>query len=178
MRIINVIDKVLQYVGKIILYIIGCLLTVVFCIIIFLVAAEWLWPEFNGSYSLGKNIYMIEWDGGGRVIVQGSNIRGNTCYGGSQLIPSYESLCDSLGNLVEYVVDAKADDKWIIAETYNKSSMQRKYYIIDKRADIEKYDARFIIKTFVSVFYDRTNFQKACFSNGIKIKFSSKIKKK
>ena len=171
MRIINVIDKVLQYVGKIILYIIGCLSILVICIIIFLFVTVWFWPESHGSYSLGKNIYMMEWDGGGRVIVQGSDIEGNTCYGGIQLIPTYESQYDSLGNIVEYVVDAKADENWIIAETYNKISQQKKYYIIDKRANIEKYDVKKIMRTSVSEFNDSIIFQKACVSNGIKTKF-------
>ena len=43
------------------------------------------------------------------MIVLGSNMYGKTCYGGSQLIPTYENQYDSLGHFAEYVIDAKAD---------------------------------------------------------------------
>lgn len=52
-------DKPFQIMGKVIVYITGCLLTIVICFFLFLFASEWVWPEFNGSYSLGNNIYMI-----------------------------------------------------------------------------------------------------------------------
>ena len=39
---------------------------------------------------------MMEWDGGGRVIVKGTNIRGKTCYGGSYLIPTYEHMSQDM----------------------------------------------------------------------------------
>lgn len=53
-------DKPFQIMGKVIVYITGCLLTIVICFFLILFASEWVWPEFNGSYFLGNNIYMIE----------------------------------------------------------------------------------------------------------------------
>ncbi len=76
---------------------------------------------------------MLDWDGGGRIIVRGTSIEGNTCYGGERLIPTYENQYDSTGNIVEYVVDATSDENWIIAKTENKVTLQRQYHIIDKR---------------------------------------------
>ncbi len=171
MKIFKMLDKESQLVGKAFLYVMVCLSPVVICIIIFLFAIEWGQPEFNGSFSLGNNIYMIEWDGGGRVIVQGSNLHGNTCYGGSQLIPTYENQYDSLGHFAEYVVDAKADNGWIIAKTGNKLNCQKRYYIIDKQHDIENLDAKEIIERYTTIFTDSCEFAKRCQINGIKIKW-------
>ena len=170
MKIFKIIDKSVQIMGKAIISVIGCLLAIVICFFLFLFATEWVWPEFNGSYPLGGNIYMLERDGGGCVIVQGSNIRGNTCYGGSQLIPTYENQYDSLGNFAEYVVDAKADDNWIIAKTDNKLNHRSRYYIINKQHDIETLDAKEIIEKYITSFTDSCEFANKCFSNGIRIK--------
>lgn len=171
MKIFKIIDRSLLFVGKGIKNIIGCLLTMVICFFLFLFATEWIWPEYNGSYSLGNNIYMLEWDGGGRVIVQGSNIHGNTCYGGIQLIPTYENQYDSLGNFAEYVIDAKADDNWIIAKTDNKLSHRRKYYIIKKNKDIENIEVKEILKKYTMIYTDSFDFAKRCKTNGINIKW-------
>ena len=50
-------------IGKILLVSLSGVTLVIFCFLLFLYCSEWLWPEFNGSYYLGKGIYMIEWDG-------------------------------------------------------------------------------------------------------------------
>ncbi|MBR1654935.1 MAG: hypothetical protein IJ698_00745 [Prevotella sp.] len=100
-------------------------MTLFFCLMFFFYLTDWIWPEFNGSHSLGNNIYMVEWDGGGRMIVKGTNIKGNACYGGERLIPTYVNQYDSIGNVSEYVVDAKADDKWVIVKTDNRSTHQK-----------------------------------------------------
>jgi len=171
MMIFKTIAKFSQFMGKTIVHILGCMLTIVICFFLFLLATEWFWPEFNGSYSLGSNIYMLEWDGGGRVIIQGSNIRGNTCYGGSHLIPTYENQYDSIGNLAEYVIDAEADDYWIIAKTDNKLNHRRKYYIVNKQHDIEILDAKVIIDRYIESFTDSCEFANKCQTNGIKIKW-------
>lgn len=167
MKVYKSTDRIIHFLGKGILYIIGCLLTVYICF----TATEWFWPELNGSYSLGNGIYMLEWDGGGRIIVQGSNIHGNTCYGGSQLIPTYENQCDSIGNFVEYVIDAKSNDSWIIAVTNNTISKQRKYYILDKRYDLEKMTAEDIINNRIESFTDSSAFAKRCLNDRINIKW-------
>lgn len=105
------------------------------------------------------------------MIVKGSIIRGNTCYGGSLLIPTYENRYDSVGNYAEYVVDAKADDNWIIAKTDNKLNHRRKYYIINKQHDIETSDAKEIVARDITSFTDSCEFAEKCFSNGISIKW-------
>lgn len=125
-------------------------------------------PGFNGSYNLGKNIYMIDWDGGGRIIVRGTSFEGNVCYGGERLIPLYENQYDTLGNVVEYVEDAMSDEDWIIARTNNKITLQHKYYILDKRKISDKITTEEIIKKNIVSFADSIDFVNSCSKNRIK----------
>lgn len=139
--------------------------------------SEWIFPEFNGSYNLGNGIYMMEWDGGGKIIVWGTTIRGNTCYGGSYLVPTFQEHYDSLGNIAEYVTDAKSDEKWIIAKTYNIPKQKSLFYIIDK--DYKKLtedimgDRETDIEIDIDIihFSDSAEFAKACDSRNIGLKW-------
>ena len=144
-------------------------LVLYFLLALFLFASEWLWPEFNGSYDLGNNIYMLEYDGGGKIIVNASTISGRTCYGGETLIPTYENQYDSTGNFAEYVVEAKSDDKWIIVKTNNRRNDQRKYYILDKQYNYRIMSSSDIIGKKITCFTDSAEFAKGCLCNGIKI---------
>ena len=171
MKLFKTIDKTFQFVGKVIVHVLGWLLAIAICLGLFLFATEWIWPEYNGSYSLGNNIYMIEWNGGGRVIVLGSNMYGKTCYGGSQLIPTYENQYDSLGHFDEYVIDAKADDSLIIIKTNNHINNKQNYYILDKRYNPNKLSAQDIINTKIKAFTDSLEFADACSRNRIDIKW-------
>ena len=114
---------------------------------------------------------MLEGDKTTKTIVYGTSIKGKTCYSGEPLIPTYENQYDSLGNFAEYVVDAKADDNWIIAKTDNKLNHRRRYYIINKQHDIETLDAKEIIEKYITNFTDSCEFANKCFSNGIRIKW-------
>ena len=154
---------------KVLFILLSCLL-VVFAIL-FMYSCEWVWPESCGSYNLGNGIYMMEWDGGGRVIVKGTNNRGKTCYGGSYLIPTYESGYDSAGNFAEYVIDAKYDNNWIIAKTGNYINGENKYYIVDKSFDLEKTSEEDIVKNYIFDYSDSLTFAEACHVKGINIKW-------
>ena len=35
----------------------GAIIALFLCFMLFSFATDWIWPEFNGSYHLGKNIY-------------------------------------------------------------------------------------------------------------------------
>ncbi len=164
-------SKILIFITKTVLLVSGAIIALFLCFMLFSFATDWIWPEFNGSYHLGKNIYMMEWDGGGKVIVIGNNIKGRTCYGGESLIPTYENQYDSLGNLAEYVIDAKYDDKWIIARTNNKISNQRKFYIIDKRYIDDSISAEVILSCQTEMYTDSTEFSKRCQNYGIMLKW-------
>ena len=159
--------------GKAILFSTLVISIVFICYIFFSFFSTWWFPEFYGSYSLGNNIYMLDWDGGGRIIVRGTSIEGNTCYGGERLIPTYENQYDSIGNIVEYVVDVGADENWIIAKTENKVNLQRKYYIMDKRNITDKMAAEEIIKNRIRSFVDSIEFAEKCSNDKIRIQWSS-----
>lgn len=137
----------------------------------FLSLSEWIFPEFNGSYNLGNGIYMMEWDGGGKIIVWGSDIRGKTCYGGTYLVPSVQEHYDSLGNIAEYVTDAKSDEKWIIAKTYNIPKQKSLFYIIDKDYKKVIVNEETDIETDIMCFTDSTEFAKACKIRNIGLKW-------
>lgn len=156
--------------GKILLVSLNGVTLVIICSLLFLNSSEWLWPESNGSYNLGKGIYMIEWDGG-KLIVKGSNIKGHTCYGGERIIPTYENQYDSIGKLVEYVVDAKSNDYWIIAKTNNKLTQRVKYYIINKGEGIENVAADKIQEKYTLSFTDSIEFKDVCQKTGITLKW-------
>ena len=156
--------------GKILLVSLNGVTLVIICSLLFLYSSEWLWPEFNGSYNLGKGIYMIEWDGG-KLIVKGSNIKGHTCYGGERIIPTYENQYDSIGKRVEYVVDAKFNDNWIIVKTNNEVTQRVKYYIINKEEGIEKVDEEKIQEKYTINFKDSIEFDNACKKKGITLKW-------
>lgn len=156
--------------GKILLVSLNGVTLVIICSLLFLNSSEWLWPESNGSYNLGKGIYMIEWDGG-KLIVKGSNIKGHTCYGGERIIPTYENQYDSIGKRVEYVVDAKFNDHWIIAKTNNEVTQRVNYYIINKDEGIEKVDADKILEKYTLSFTDSIEFDNACQKMGITLKW-------
>ena len=171
MSLIKFLDKAMVFIGKTFLLILGIIISVFVIIMLFIYASDWIWPEFNGSYSLGNNIYMIEWDGGGKMIVNGTTIEGNTCYSGQPLIPTYENQYDSIGNFAEYVVDAKSDDNWIIAKTSNHINNQRKYYILNKKYNPNKMTVEDIISTKIVFFTDSNEFAKKCLRNRIEIEW-------
>ena len=171
MNVFGLLDKLLRLLGKSAFFFLIGILAIYFCFAAFLYTATWLWPDFYGSYSLGNNIYMLEWDGGGKIIVNGTRIKGNTCYGGESLIPTYENQYDSLGHFAEYVVDAKSDDNWVIAKTNNHISHQRKYYILNKKYNPNKMTVEDIISTKIVFFTDSNEFAKKCLRNRIEIEW-------
>lgn len=169
MRTIRFIDNIVKFLGKTTLVFSIGIFIVWACFTLFLFVSTWWYPEFNGSYNLGKNIYMLDWDGGGRIIVRGASFEGNTCYGGELLIPTYENQYDSMGNEVEYVTDAVSDEHWIIARTNNKITLQRNYYIIDKRNITDEMTTEEIIKNRIRSFVDSIEFAEKCSNYNINI---------
>lgn len=162
MKIFRLLDKILNLLGKTGIFFVAGMVVVYICFVVILKTATWLWPDFYGSYCLGNNIYMLEGDKGRKTIVNGTTIEGNTCYSGDQLIPTYENQYDSIGNFAEYVVDAKADDNWIIARTDNMITNQRKYYILNKSYNPDKMTLEKIISTRIECFTDSNDFVRKC----------------
>ena len=171
MNMIKFLDKAMVFIGKTFLLILGITTSVFVIIMLLIYVSDWIRPEYNGSYDLGNNIYMLEWDGGGKIIVNGTRIKGNTCYGGEPLIPTNENQYDSLGHFAEYVIEAKANNNWIIVRTNNHMNNQRKYYILDKRYNPNNTPVEDIIKTKIELYSDSSEFAKKCSIHQIDIKW-------
>ena len=92
---------------------------------------DWLWPEFMGSSNLGNGLYLLEWDGG-PIVVKGTNIHGKICYGGEYIIPAYNCRYDSVGNINEYIIKEKHNDKFILVKDTVLTPAGYKYYLIEK----------------------------------------------
>lgn len=67
--------------------------------------------------------------------MQGTSVSDGICFGGVSVIPLYEEHYDSLGNVREYVINAIADERMIIAKTFLVNEQKYKYYLINKAFD-------------------------------------------
>lgn len=169
----NIFVKIVYYICKTYTLILGIIISVIALFVLYLL----FWPD-DSSYDLGNNIYMMEWDGGGRIIVLCSSKSGKTCTGGSYLIPTYENSVNSNGRFAEYVVTAKSDEKWVIVKTDNHLIQQRKYYIINKDYDPNEMTTQDIIDTKIECFADSSEFANNCLKNGIALQFPDERKRK
>ncbi len=133
-------------------------------VVIFFFSSEWLWPESYGSHHLGNGVYLLEWDGGD-IIVQGSNIRGRTCYGGSYIIPNAEN---SNANRKEHVVKVKYDDSWILVKTVLCNPLEFKFYVIEKKFD-KKDNEEVILNKYTKSFNDSIEFHRYIQRNNISV---------
>lgn len=172
MKLNNILDMFISSTGKIMLYLLVGFFVLCSFFFIFITISDYIFPKFNGSYNLGNGIYMIEWDGG-RIIVNGEQIIGNTCYGGSPLIPSIRTVMDSADYTYNYerVVKVASDRKWIIAKTHNHQNGQDIFYIIDKGFVIDKTTAEEIVNNYIHAYSDSISFARACNENKINVKW-------
>lgn len=132
--------------------------------------SEWIDPESWGSHALGNNLYVMDFDGG-KIVVIGTNIRGNTCYGGIQVIPfQIDSLRNDDYDENDFVVDSKHNEKWAIVKTYFKKTKKFRYYIIDKhfQEDINKED---FINNNIKVYEDSLSFLSECTKDSVYLSF-------
>lgn len=114
--------------------VLALLLFVLFCV--FWLASDWVCPQNNGSHSLGKNIYLLDWDGGDQIVVIGTDIRGRTCYGGTRLIPIADAESQGCNDYLadEQIINVTSTDDWIEVCTFREDENMTYYYLIDKRS--------------------------------------------
>lgn len=98
-------------------------------IIIFLISSIWIFPEFWGSQSLGKDLYLVVLDGPGCVMVYcpKESLTGKICGDGPVFVPT-----DNLKEARERIIKEAHDDNWIIAETIFEHSDKKQFYIVSK----------------------------------------------
>jgi hypothetical protein len=107
-------------------------IAVICALVLLFFSSEWLFPSWNGSYNLGNNLYMMDWDNNTRIIVFCSNKKGRTCYGGTYVIPDVKK-----NKYPTYVDSAKSNEKWIIVKAIGYIDDKEYYYIVDKHFDAE-----------------------------------------
>ena len=79
------LKKILHYIP----IILGVVFLLIQGIMFLLILSLWLYPQLWGSRDLGDGLYLIDGDHlEDRVIVYGTNIEGNACFGGEVIIPS------------------------------------------------------------------------------------------
>lgn len=86
----------------------------------------WLFPEPNGSYNLGGDLYLLTWDEGINTVVYAdeNDMRRNECYGGNRIIPQDED-CNIKIKYIDF------NDNWIILKALIVDTNYYIYYIID-----------------------------------------------
>lgn len=149
-------------------------------IIIFVISSIWIFPSLWGSQSLGKDLYLVAWDGGGCVMMYSSreSLFGNVCENGTIFIPA------EYNPERERIIKEAHDDNWIVAETRFEHSGIKKYYIVSK--DFNPNDFRYFENDSLSLkrarkkycnfennnvktFNDSLDFVRHCKINGIKL---------
>src|SRR5690606_25133599 len=82
--------------------------------------------DFYGSHDLGNNFSLLEGDKlEDRVIVYCAGNKSGCCTGGMSVIPTYEEHYDADGKYLEYVEEAKSNERWIIVKTVQKNNKFR-----------------------------------------------------
>lgn len=113
---------------------------------------DWVCPQMNGSQPLGKNIHLVDRDGGEQIIVVGTDMRGRACYGGIYLIPARnEDL------IREKIINVTYTDNWIEVSTFREDENATCYYLIDKRDIPENNTNIDIVKEHFYCFDDSLN---------------------
>jgi hypothetical protein len=98
--------------------------------------SEWWCPSMWGSHSLGNNLYAMDWDGNTQIVVyrDKENLKGRTCYNGSNVIPSSDSTYQVR------VEDIEFNKEWVIVKAEQVKDKKECYFVIHKKFNIEGLD--------------------------------------
>jgi len=156
---------------KIILFV--PIITISIIVILFL-TSEWWCPSMWGSYSLGNNLYAMDWDGGVQIIVYNENPKGRTVYSGVYVIPNPNSN-DSTFNVI--IRDIKFNKEWVIVKAEQQQN-EYCYFLIHKNFNIkgldwQKDNCDSIIQSNITQYYNLSTFYEVLKQKHINLKFSS-----
>lgn len=116
-----------------------------------------------GDNDLGDNFTLLEGDKTeDQIIVYCSGRSGGACYAGTAIVPVYSRQFDKQGDYAEYVEVAKANKKFIIAQTLQIKEKKKNYWIISKAFKIDncdKINCDSMINTYVVGPLDSSQFQ-------------------
>jgi hypothetical protein len=133
--------------------------------------------SYSGTEHLGNNLYLSEGDHKeDKVIIFCNSKVLGSCSGGQYIFPTYSMHYTVEGGYQEYIGQAKADTRWIIAETLNKVTNQEKLWILDKELGIvygacNTNDCDSLIMKFVKGPFNKQGFNKVKDSLGIRVDF-------
>ncbi|CAL2055087.1 hypothetical protein [Tenacibaculum sp. 190524A05c] len=128
--------------------------------------------EFEGSYNLGSNVFLIEGDKSEDRIIVYCTKKTKFCSSGNYIIPiSYDNQFHN-GKYEEYVKRAISNNNWIIVETYKISTKQKRFWIIDIR-NLDKTSAYDQIKSSVFGSYTYKEFMEEKLSRGVELNFDN-----
>lgn len=83
--------------------------------------------------NLGNNFYIMEGDRmEDKVMVYCTGNDYTGCYAGIYIVPCHEMHYDSIGLHNSYVIGAAINDDFIAIETYQKSTSDTSYWVVDK----------------------------------------------
>lgn len=157
-------NSIIKRAKKAVIFSIILLFFVSFVIMGLMIWSLWSFPQVWGSYDLGNGFYMIEYDQG-RIIVYGTNMAGNTCFGGNYVIPSFEkSYTKDLQHRKLIVLDAFFDDSWIIAPLYDLEEEEKIFAVFNKKTIADNSEE---YKESVYYFFDIQDLQNYCAENDI-----------
>lgn len=127
-KFINTLKRIVYILCvSVVVSVVVVLLLLVLSLVIWWVS-DWVCPQMNGSQPLGKNIHLVDWDGGEQIIVVGTDMHGKACYGGIYLIPARNEDI-----MKEKIIDVTTTDNWIEVSTFREDENVTYYYLIDKR---------------------------------------------
>jgi len=145
------------------------LLTGVFCL------SEWIFPQWNGSSELGNNLYLLDWEKNGKIIVYCGSKKGNTCYGGVPVIP-HNSPSEV------WVKNAISNKKWVIVKAVQTQSKKELFYLINNGFNVEGLDweqvnCDSIIQSFIFQFQNINDLTKELEQRKIDLRFPNEEEK-
>lgn len=163
--------NILKYILTFLKYTLIFIVSFFIVLIGFLFYADSFMPEWNGSYKLGKGLFLIEWDWNTQKIVYSGETESNG-YGGRYIIPPFPDspwIC---------MHEVNANDLWVIVKATTLKGNYPRYYLIDKSFNIEGLDWKAdncdsIIQSHIIVTSDSIRFEEILKKKNVDLRFNN-----
>jgi hypothetical protein len=159
---------------NVVLSVLAFALIIITLFIVILFWSEVYRPDWWGSNDLGDGFFCIEQDDR-RMIVYGTSVRGNTCYGGIGIVPQLCSKPLAFNSYTsDYLPDVSVlevyhDSRWIIARVFDNITKSTKYCIVSKQIADIIYRNEIDMNAYIFYFDEAESFRDYCETNEIDI---------